>query len=172
MARFGFAVKVLGQNGLKSNDARRWQSGPHLRVSLEYLHAIFDYLEKTGIRMYRISSDIAPYATHPDLPQFHAQIAESDAELAALGRRAREIGLRLSFHPSQFIVMNAPDESVRQKSIWDLRTQAEILDRMGLDDEAVMVIHAGGTYGQTGRDGTLGEDLRRTARTRPATACP
>jgi len=147
VARFGFAVKVLGQNGLKSNDSRRWQSGPHLRVSLEYLHAIFDYLEKTGIRMYRMSSDIAPYATHPDLPQFYAQIAESDAELAALGRRASEIGLRLSFHPSQFIVMNAPDESVRQKSIWDLRTQAEILDRMGLDDEAVMVIHAGGTYG-------------------------
>ena len=85
MARFGFAVKVLGQNGLKSNDSRRWQSGPHLRVSLEYLHAIFDYLEKTGIRMYRMSSDIAPYATHPDLPQFHAQIAESDAEVAALG---------------------------------------------------------------------------------------
>jgi UV DNA damage endonuclease len=26
--------------------------------------------------MYRISSDIAPYITHPDLPQFHQQIEE------------------------------------------------------------------------------------------------
>ncbi len=145
--RLGFAVKVLGQSGLKSNDTRRWQSNPHLRVSIEYLHAIFEYLEKHGIHMYRMSSDVAPYATHPDLPQFHGQVGECAIELAALGQRAREMDLRLSFHPSQFIVMNTPDENVRRKSIWDLRVQAEMLDAMGLDDRAVMVIHAGGTYG-------------------------
>ena len=33
--RLGFAVKVLGQPDLKSNDTRRWQSNPHLRVSLD-----------------------------------------------------------------------------------------------------------------------------------------
>src|SRR5579875_1415956 len=102
-ARLGFAVKVLGQVGLKSNDSRRWQSRPHLRISIQYLHAIFTYLERSNIRMYRMSSDIAPYLTHPDLPQFHGQILESRSELAELGRRANQTGLRLSFHPSQFI---------------------------------------------------------------------
>lgn len=94
-----------------------------------------------------MSSDVAPYATHPDLPRFHNQVKESAADLAALGRRAREFDLRLSFHPSQFIVMNAPDENVRRKSIWDLRVQAEMLDAMELDNRAVMVIHVGGSYG-------------------------
>ena len=145
-ARLGFAVKVLGQHGFKSNDSRRWQSSPHLRVSIEYLHAIFNYLEKSGIRMYRMSSDVAPYATHPDLPQFHRQIAESRSDLAELGRRANQIGLRLSFHPSQFIVMNAPNETLRRQSMWDLTSQAEILDLMNLGAEAVLVIHVGGTY--------------------------
>jgi UV DNA damage endonuclease len=144
--RLGFAVKVLGQHGLKSNDSRRWQSGPHLRVSIEYLHAIFTYLEKSKIRMYRMSSDVAPYVTHPDLPQFHGQIAESRPELAELGRRANQIGLRVSFHPSQFIVMNAPDKELRRKSMWDLASQAEILDLMNLGPEAVLVIHVGGAY--------------------------
>jgi UV DNA damage endonuclease len=37
--RLGFAVKVLGDGGLPSHDTRRWQSGPHLRVSLERLDA-------------------------------------------------------------------------------------------------------------------------------------
>lgn len=32
--RLGFAVKVLGRNSLKSNDRRRWRSGPHLRVGI------------------------------------------------------------------------------------------------------------------------------------------
>ena len=37
--------------------------------------------------MYRLSSDIAPYATHPDMPQFHSMVADSDAELRAWGWR-------------------------------------------------------------------------------------
>ncbi len=139
-------MKVLGQSGLKSNDSRRWQSRPHLRVSIEYLHAIFTYLEKSKIRMYRMSSDVAPYVTHPDLPKFHRQVEESQCELAELGRRANQIGLRLSFHPSQYIVMNAPDETLRRQSVKDLATQTEILDRMNLGPEAVLVIHVGGAY--------------------------
>jgi UV DNA damage endonuclease len=145
--RFGFAVKVLGQPDLKSNDSRRWQNHPHLRVSIDYLHAIFDYLQRADITMYRMSSDIAPYVTHPDMPQFHGQIRECSLELRELGRRARELGLRLSFHPSQFVVLNSPDRSLIDKSIADLVAQAEMLDCMELGPEAVVVIHVGGTYG-------------------------
>jgi UV DNA damage endonuclease len=145
--RFGFAVKVLGQPNLKSNDARRWQSEPHLRVSLEYLRAIFAYLDRQRITMYRMSSDIAPYLTHPDLPQFHRQIDECRDELRELGRQAQAQGLRLSFHPSQFIVLNSPDPALVAKSVADLVAQAELLDAMELGPEAVLVIHVGGTYG-------------------------
>ena len=35
----GFAVKVVGEPGLPSHDSRRWQSKPHLSVSLERLAA-------------------------------------------------------------------------------------------------------------------------------------
>ncbi len=144
--RLGFPVKVLGQAGLKEHDSRRWQNSPHLSVSLAYLRDIFEYLRRQRISMYRISSDLAPYLTHPDLPQFHGQIDECAAELAAVGQLAREIGLRLSFHPSQYVVLNAPDEALVAKSALDVVAQAEMLDRMGLDDEAVVVLHVGGVY--------------------------
>src|SRR4028118_1559065 len=145
--RFGFAVKVLGQPDLKSNDARRWQNEPHLRVSLGYLREIFAYLKKHDITMYRMSSDIAPYVTHPDMPQFHDQIKECNLELRELGQMAKQQGLRLSFHPSQFVVLNSPDRTLIDKSIWDLTAQAEMLDCMELGPEAVLIIHVGGTYG-------------------------
>ncbi len=48
-SRRGFAVKVLDRTGLKSNDSRRRQSGPHLRVSIGYLDATFDYLAENWI---------------------------------------------------------------------------------------------------------------------------
>ena len=94
-----------------------------------------------------MSSDLAPYVTHPDMPQFHRQIEECADELREIGRRARQLRLRLSFHPSQFIVLNSPDPVLVQKSIADLAAQTEMLDRMELDREAVVVVHAGGTYG-------------------------
>ena len=74
--RLGFAVKVLGDGGLPSHDARRWASGPHLRHSLENLAAILDFLDRHDIRMYRMATALAPYASHPELPQFHDQVRE------------------------------------------------------------------------------------------------
>ena len=144
--RLGFPVKVMGRPDLKTQDTRRWQKNPHLKCSLELLDPVLDYLKSRDLDMYRLSSDIAPYATHPDMPQFHGMVAESDAELRAFGAKAREYDIRLSFHPSQYVLLNSPDPELTRKSIWDLSSQAEMLDRMELDDEAVMVTHVGGVY--------------------------
>jgi UV DNA damage endonuclease len=147
--RLGFAVKVLGNGGLRSHDTRRWQSGPHLRVSLERLEAIFDYLEEIDVRMYRMTSDLVPYGSHPDLPQFHDQIEECAEELARLGQRAVAADLRLSSHPGQYVVLNSEREEVRTAAVRDLELQAELLDAMDLGPEAVIVLHVGGAAGGT-----------------------
>lgn len=148
--RLGFAVKVLGRPGLKSNDARRWQSGPHLRTSIGYLHAVLDYLDDADIRMYRVSSDVAPYVTHPELPQFHNQIAESLPELADLGAKARRLDIRLSMHPSQYIVLNSPDARIAGAAVRDFASHAAFLDALGVGEEAKIVTHVGGVYGDRG----------------------
>ena len=145
--RIGFAVKVLGEGGIKECDMRRHKNNPHLKCSIEMIHEVFEYLNRVDIRMYRMSSDLAPYLTHPDMPQFHSQLEESQEELAALGKKAREYDLRLSLHPSQYIVLNAADESIATKSIADLNAQAMILEMMGLDANAVVITHVGGAYG-------------------------
>lgn len=145
--RLGFAVKVAAREGLKSNDARRWRSEPHLRVSMEYLAAILDYLDEVDVRMYRISSDFVPYCTHPDLPRFHGQVAECREGLAALGRTARERGIRLSLHPSQYVLLSALDPAITAKGIADVNAQAELLDAMEQGPEAVVILHLGGAYG-------------------------
>ena len=146
--RLGFAVKVLGQPTLKSNDSRRWQNGPHLSVSLAYVRDILVYIRKVGIRMYRLSSDLAPYITHPDLPQFHSQVAQCVTELEEIGALAREDDVRLSFHPGAHVVLNGLDDTIASKSVADLEKQAELLDAMGLDQRAVVIIHVGGVYNE------------------------
>jgi UV DNA damage endonuclease len=165
--RLGFAVKVLGEGGLPSHDTRRWRSGPQLRVSLERLRAILDYLDRNDIRMYRMATALAPYASHPELTQFHGQVDECEAELAEVGAVARTLGVRLSTHPGQYTVLNSERPEVRDAAIAELEVQASLLDAMGLGPEAVVVLHVGSGAGAAAdRFVTAYERLSERARAR------
>lgn len=168
--RLGFAVKVLGEGGLPSHDARRWQSGPHLRTSLEYLRSVLEYLDRHDIRMYRMATAIAPYASHPELPQFHNQIEECGAELADVGALARELDIRLSTHPGQYTVLNSESGAVRAAAVAEVEVQGALLNAMALGPEAVVVLHVGGAAGghAAGADRFLAafEQLSDAARSR------
>jgi UV DNA damage endonuclease len=147
--RLGFAVKVLGAGGLPSHDTRRSQSGPSLEVSLDRLEAILGYCDQHDIRMYRMATGLAPYASHPELPQYRDAPARCAERLARVGATARALGIRLSTHPGQYTVLNSEDERVRGLAAEELEVQAELLDGMGLGPEAVVVLHVGGAAGGT-----------------------
>jgi UV DNA damage endonuclease len=147
--RLGFAVKILGGGGRKTNDSRRWQSGPHLARSIELLDAAFDHLDAHDLRVFRLSSSTVPYGTHPDLPQldFRRQIERCAETLAALGAKARAYGIRLSTHPGQYSVLNSATAETAAKARLDVEQDALLLDALGAGDEAVVVIHVGALAG-------------------------
>jgi len=144
--RLGVAVKLLGAP-LRSHDSRRWQNGPHLSVSLAYVRDILEYLHEQGIHFYRLSSQLAPYATHPQMPQFHGQIEQCQSELAAIGDLARLYNVRLSLHPAQYVRISSPDPQRVSRTLRELAHAAALLDAMGANDDAVIVVHVGGAYG-------------------------
>ncbi len=143
--RLGFPVKVLGAP-LRSHDSRRWQSAPHLSISLAYVRDILEYLRQKEIRFYRLAGQLAPYLTHPALPQFHRQLQECSTELAAVGDLARAYRIRLTLHPGHYIQLNSPDQDRVRRSVDELISQTALLDALGLDQDAVIVIHVGGRY--------------------------
>ena len=55
-------------------------------------------------------------------------------------------GLRTTFHPDQFVVLNSPKPEVVEHSIAELAYQAEVAEWVGAD---VINVHAGGVYGDT-----------------------
>ncbi|HEX8473295.1 MAG TPA: UV DNA damage repair endonuclease UvsE [Pyrinomonadaceae bacterium] len=143
--RLGFAVKAMGAE-IPSHDTRKYQNSPHLRVSLEFFDRILDYLAANRIALYRLSSEFAPFLTHPDRPQFHRQIEESRAEIEKIAQKVVDLGVRLSFHPSQYILLNSPDEDLTARSVADLDWQARLLDMFGQGREGALVLHLGGVY--------------------------
>ncbi len=147
--RLGFAVKVLGVDGMRVADTRRWQSGPHLRRSVELLGSVFDHLERIDVRVYRLSSQTIPYGTHPDLPafDFRRQLDDAAAGIETLAARARALGLRLSTHPGQYTVLNALDPAIVELALAEVEANSALLDRLDAGPEGTVVVHVGGEYG-------------------------
>ena len=85
-----------------------------------------------GIKMYRMSSDIFPWASEyefTDLPHFE----EIRQTLLEAGDEAKRGGQRITFHPSPYGVLASVREDVVKNALKDLRQHAEIMDLMGLD---------------------------------------
>ena len=74
-----------------------------------------------------------------------------EPHLAALGRKARRHGIRLSMHPGQYTVLNSPDADVVERAKLDLAYHAAFLDALGMDASGKIVLHVGGAYGDKPR---------------------
>jgi UV DNA damage endonuclease len=140
--RLGVATRIVGLP-LRPHDSRRWQQAPHLSVSLAYLRDIFLYLGQAQIRFYRLSSALAPYATHPALPAFHRQLDDCSTELAEAGDHARALGIRLTMHPGPWVRLESDDENAAARALRELEHGARLLEAMGVGADGVLVVHAG-----------------------------
>ena len=113
--------------------------------NLEALEKMVDYNIANGIRLYRISSDLIPFGSSPGnaLPwwDIHAEAFRH------IGAKIRKSGIRVSFHPGQYTVLNSPDEDVVARAILDLAYHAKMLECLGVDNQHKIVLHVGGIYG-------------------------
>jgi len=117
--------------------------------NVETLHGIVEWNNRNGIQVYRMTSDLAPWASEYEfeqLPDWHT----IRSTLERTGKLARESGQRLSFHPGQFNCLTSPREHVVANCVRDLRIHGEIMDAMGLPNTpaAKINIHLGGAFGQ------------------------
>lgn len=113
--------------------------------NLDALDNVLRYNIQNGVRIFRISSDIIPFASSPvntlDWKNIYAE------KLKKSGRLINENGIRVSMHPGQYTVLNSPDSGVVMRSVEELRYHADFLDCLGVGPENKMILHVGGAYG-------------------------
>lgn len=123
------------------------------KKNLEDLACILRWNHKNDIKLYRMSSEMFPFATHPDYRQkYDLGIFKDD--LQNIGRLAREYGQTLTFHPGQYNQLSSHRDSVIESAICDIDFHAAVMDMMGLDKDSVIVIHGG--CKRDGKDASLG----------------
>ena len=112
------------------------------------LERIIDWNEQNGIKMYRMSSDMMPWATEYEFNQLK-DWKEISIILQRCGEKATKYGQRLSFHPGPFNVLVSPKEGVVANTIKDLEVHGRLMDALGLSKTHYnkINIHCNGVYG-------------------------
>lgn len=117
-------------------------------TNAEALMASLQFCAAHGIGAFRVNSQILPVKTHPEAGYRVEELpggAEIIARFQACGAFAQAQGLRLSFHPDQFVVLNSPNAKTLLHSLAELSYQAEVSAWIGAD---TINVHGGGAYGE------------------------
>ncbi|MBS0647674.1 MAG: UV DNA damage repair endonuclease UvsE [Verrucomicrobia bacterium] len=115
--------------------------------NLNALEASLCYCSTHQIGSFRINSQFLPLYTHPKVGYQIEDLLDAGLILekfAHCKNLAQKKGLRLTFHPDQFVVLNSPHASVLKNSIQELEYHGLLAELAGAD---VINIHAGGAYG-------------------------
>lgn len=123
-----------------------------------------------ALRMYRITSDLFPMATHPKYRRVYADRHVDSylrASLSKLGSFSRKHNIKLSMHPGQFVCLASDRDDVIKNSIDELEYHARVAEYMGFGRSAYtdfkINIHCSGRKGVDGFRSTLSH-LSDTAR--------
>jgi UV DNA damage endonuclease len=114
-------------------------------LNLQHTKRIIYLLAAHEIEVHRLSSSLVPLATHPDVKwDFYSPFKQ---EWKELGELIRTFGIRASFHPNQFTLFTSPKNNVTENAVENMHYHYKMLEYMGLEEESVINIHIGGSYG-------------------------
>tara|TARA_R110001592_G_scaffold361584_3_gene672642 strand:+ start:14941 stop:15774 length:834 start_codon:yes stop_codon:yes gene_type:complete len=135
--------------------------------NLSSLEKIMQWNADNGFTLYRMSSTMFPWASEYKLDQLPDHI-KIRAQLSSIGQFAIENGIRLSFHPGQFVCLGSQTKKVVDNAIKDLEIHGLLMDLMHQprDHSAKINIHIGGSYND--KPGTAKRFLRNADRLSPA----
>lgn len=110
--------------------------------NLKDLAVILRWNYRHNIFLFRMSSEMFPFATHADYHETY-DMEQFRPILQKIGLLAKRYGQTLTFHPSQFNQLTSQRDSVVNNTIRDLEFHAKILDMAMCDQHSVIVIHGG-----------------------------
>jgi UV DNA damage endonuclease len=113
--------------------------------NLDALDAILRWNAEHGVRVFRLTSDLIPFGSHP--VNRLAWWEEFGEQFAALATLIRSTGARLSTHPGQYTVLSSARAEVAEAAVAELVYHDRMMRALGLDASHKIVLHVGSGSG-------------------------
>ena len=145
----GYACKTIGvlytnQKSCIMKNASETNLLSLISYNLSSLENIIDYNIKNDIRLFRISSDLIPFASSSVNNINWPYIFKN--QFLNITKKIQTSGMRVSMHPGQYTVLNSPSVDVVARAIDDLNYHSLVLDSLNVGAEHKIVLHIGGIY--------------------------
>lgn len=113
--------------------------------NVEDIVKLLEWNKKNGIKCLRLSSDIFPHFTDRETEKYTIDFASE--KLKTAGDYANNMSSRIVMHPGQYNQVGAVSRRVFDQTVLDLEHHSDILEKMGIDSNGVLIVHGGGSYG-------------------------
>ena len=100
------------------------------------LFQILKWNNENGIKLFRLSSEMFPWASEYDLETLPHYLRIKTL-LEGCGHYAKQNGIRITSHPGPFNVLTSPNEKVVKNTITDLEIHGKIFDLLGLEKQKI-----------------------------------
>ena len=114
------------------------------KSNLDGLEKILRYNIENEIHFYRITSNLIPLLTHPEVEFDYKRFFRKDFEY--IGNLIKGNNIRVDTHPDQFNVINSTKKDVVESTLRNLKAQAELFDDLNYL-YGKMVLHVGSSQG-------------------------
>lgn len=108
--------------------------------NLHDLLTILEWNAANNIKFFRVSSCLFPFMSHS---LYGYSLETYKNELKTIGDYAKKHNIRLSMHVGQWTLLSSLSETITVNSLRDLEMHCDILDKLGCDQNSVIVIHGG-----------------------------
>ena len=150
LRRLGYVAMCLTIDSATNRTCRLKNASPErlralIASNLDELERVLRFNAEHAIHLYRISSELIPFASHPiNAIPWWDEFAEP---LARMGELLRLHDIRATMHPGQFTVLNSTSPRVVKAAIAEVAWHVRLLDALGTDGSSKIVLHVGGAFG-------------------------
>jgi UV DNA damage endonuclease len=129
----GTTVQWLNKQTTEVAHERLWD------IMVDNIQSYYNLIEyvgglPSGMRMVRLSSECLPAYTHPDWSYFWKRpevVQYCETNFKIVGDLSRELDVRLSMHPGQFVVLASDTPEIVDKSVQQFEYHTDVIRWMG-----------------------------------------